>query len=348
MSDENRLSRRQLLVRGGGGVSLIAGGVGTYNEILGYDRLTGTNVVRQDLDPIVSEHLGAATDTLTTVSGRHIDHENGALTVQEVAVSNGSEAGNGPSTLTSFEWSETSPAEAAKLDEELGLDTEGSPLEQLTTDLSALEATEIDFVYGTLAEFFEYAREGESRPYTVDALRGRVGGVDPGVLEEFTGTPASDVEALIDGLADGFQEFTTYDASRYLAGSLEDNVLFGRGDLRARFESPADFTAIVGGENDGLDCTEMSRRTIEAVHTAHPLEQTVPVVAGYVRDLRHSHFYVTLATVTRVDGELVIPVTFVDYMYTTLVDDFRLDRLARVDPSAYDRYHRADEIRWFS
>lgn len=348
MTENEGLSRRQLLARGGGGVGLLVSGVATYNEILGYDRITGTNVVRQDLDPVVSEHLEPATGTLTTVSGHRIDHENGLLTVREEDESNGSGAGNGNSNTASLEWLETSPAEAAELDRALGLDADGGPLEQLTADLSTLEAAEIDFVYGTLSEFFEYARNGQSRPYTVDALRGCIGGVDPALLEEFTGAPASDVEALIDGLADGFQEFTTYDVPRYLAGSIEDNVLFGRADLRARYESPADFEALVEGDNDGIFCTEMSRRTIEAAHTARPLEQTVPVVAGYVRDFRHSHFYVALATVTRVDDELVIPVTFVDYMYTTLVDDFRLDRLARVDPSAYDRYHRADEIRWFS
>ncbi len=340
MTDNDGLTRRQLLARGGGGVGLLVGGGAIYNEVLGYDRFTGTNVVRQDLDPVVSENLEPATGTLTTVSGYRIDQQDGVLTVREGESNEGGE-------VASLEWAETEPRDAVDLEDELGVADE-RPLEQLTTDLSALGETEVTFVYGSLSEFFENARTGDSRPYTVDALRGQIGGVDPALVKEFASVSAEDTEALIDGLAAGFREFTTYDVPRYLAGSIEDNVLFGRADLRARYESPTDFEALIEGDNDGVYCTEMSRRTIEAAHTADPLEQTVPVVAGYVRDLRHAHFYVALATVTRVDDELVMPITFVDYMYTTLVDDFRLSRLARTNPSAYDRYHRADEIRWFT
>ncbi len=349
------LSRRQLVARGVSGLGLLAGGVATYNEILGYDRVTGTNVLRQNLDSIVAEHLQPATGPIVSVSDVEIDHERGVLLVRSADGERGDHVeGEGEheneNDQQALEWATTTPETAAEADAEFGLENEGNPLEQLTADLSALEAGDVEFVYGTVEAFFDHVQrdDAQPRPYTVGALRGHIDGVDPALIEEFAGVSPTDPDALVDGLADGFREFSTYDVPRYIAGSVEDNILFGRADLRSRLESPADFEALLEGETDGLYCTEMTVRTIEAAHTASPLEQSVPVFAGYVRDFRHSHFYGALASVTRVEGELVIPVTFVDYMYATLADDFSTTRLVDPTPSAYDGYHRADEILWFS
>ena len=119
-----------------------------------------------------------------------------------------------------------------------------------------------------------------------------------------------------------------------------------RRDLRQHFETPTDFEALAGGENSGLFCTELTYRGIDAFHSVHPTEQSPPICCAYVRDERHKHAYLALATVLRDDGELVVPMTFVDYTYALLYDDLRLTWLLGEGIEAYTTRHRATEIDW--
>lgn len=65
-----------------------------------------------------------------------------------------------------------------------------------------------------------------------------------------------------------------------------------------------------------------------------------------MRDWRHKHVYNGLASVVRDEDELRVPVTFLDYTYSTLYDDLRVRRIAGEGLCAYDRGHRADEVYW--
>ncbi len=328
------LTRRQLLAGAVGGGATVGSGVAIYNVFLGYDRFTGTNLTIQDLDSVVSGGLSPSGEHVATAEDYRIEQHDGVISVRD------------DERIAEFDPAADDPVDAATVDDDLEL--EGGPLEELVADLAALEAGEVRFVYDQSPAFFDRLESESTRPFTASALRGRrIAAVDPGLVETFAGVDPADTRALVTGLAEGFREYSSYDVARYVAGSIEDNVIFGRRDLRRHFESPADFEALVAGENDGLFCTELTRRAMEAFHAIPAPEQTHPVFTGYVCDYRHKHYYLLLASVRRVDGELVIPVTFLDYMYSTLYDDFRVRWALGEGIEAYDSRHRADEIRWY-
>ncbi|MFP8957836.1 hypothetical protein ACLI4Y_14010 [Natrialbaceae archaeon A-CW3] len=341
------LTRRQLLAGVLGSGAVVGGGRATYNVLLGYDRFTGTNLKRQDLDPLVAQRLRPSGEDIATVDGHHLVYE--GETVSAVPEDDAADA-----VTVSVE---DDPADAAVLDDERGL--EDGPLEQLVADLGAIDAldvrdpgkatepVQVRFTYDSYPDFFSFVDSHEARPYTVNALRG-YRTADPGLIESFANADPADPKAVADGLVDGFRKHTNYDISRYAAGSVEDNVLFGARDLRQYFESPTDFDAIVADEDTGLFCNELTRRSVEALQAVSALEQTTPVVGGFVKDSRHKHVYTILASVVRDDsGDLVIPVTFLDYKYATLAGDLRIRRLTGEGLDAYDSHHRATSIAWY-
>ncbi|WP_312910923.1 hypothetical protein [Natronosalvus caseinilyticus] len=357
---EHDLTRRQLLAGLAGGGAVLGGGRAVDNVLLGYDRITGTNLVRQDLDPLVSAELRPSGTDVATVDGYRIEHRDGRFSLvggngrDDDSGSDGGDGngGGGGSKEDEDEGSDVlttvspadDPADAAAVDREY--DLEDGPLEQLVVDLGALESGDVRFVYDSYPAFFDFVRDHEASPYTVAALRG-YRTADPDRIEAFSGADPADPEAVAEGLVDGFREYSSYDIPRYVAGSVEDNVIFGAYDLRQHFESGTDYEAIVDGENTGLFCFELTRRSVDALQAVHPLEQTVPVVGGYVRDTRHKHVYTILASVVDVDGETVIPVTFLDYTHSTAYDDLRVRWVMGEGLDAYDRRHRATSIDWY-
>ncbi|UTF54365.1 hypothetical protein [Natronosalvus rutilus] len=355
---ERDLTRRQLLAGLAGGGAVLGGGRAVDNVLLGYDRFTGTNLVRQDLDPLVSAELRPSGTDVATVDGYRIEHRDGRFSLVggdgrddasdgDDSSGDGSDdeadEGRGDDVLATVS-STDDPTAAADVDREY--DLEDGPLEQLVADIGALESGDVRFVYDSYPAFFEFVREHESRPYTVAALRG-YRTADPDRIEAFSGADPADPEAVAEGLVDGFREYSSYDIPRYVAGSVEDNVILGAYDLRQHFESDTDYEAIVAGENTGLFCYELTRRSVDALQAVHPLEQTVPVVGGYVKDTRHKHVYTILTSVVDVDGETVIPVTFLDYTHSTAYDDLRVRWVMGEGLDAYDRRHRATSIDWY-
>lgn len=329
------LSRRQLIGSVAGGTVLLGAGRAVYNVLLGYDRFTGTNLLRQDLDPLVAEHLSPSEPSVATVDGYEIEQDDGTFTLREP------EAGDPVATL---DPATDDPEDAAAVDDDY--DLPGGPLEQLVADLGALDAGDVRFEYDSYPTFFDRIRDAEDRSFTVAALRGRRS-TDPETVEAFAEADPADPEAVAEGLVEGFREHTNYDVERYVAGSIEDNVIFGRRDLRQHFESPTDFEAMIEGEDSGLFCYELTRRSVEALQATPATEQTTPVFAGFVQNSRHKHVYTVVASALREDGEFVVPVTFLDYTDSTLYDDFRLRRILGEGLDAYDDGHRATNIAWY-
>lgn len=325
------LTRRQVLAGVAGGTAALGGGVATYNVVLGYDPVTGTNLRRQALDAIVAADIRPTDGDLGAVGGYRLAIDRGDIVVSD-----------GASPVASIAPT-ADVAEAAALDDELTFD--GSPLADLVADLSAIDAGEVTFTYANYADFFEQLSAQAVRPRTVAALRnGRW--ANPATVAAVTDADPTDPLAIVEGLADGFREHTRYDLPRYLAGSIEDNVIFGRRDLRRHFESSTDFEAILAGEDTGLFCYDLVFRSIEALHAVSAHEQTPPVFAGYVHNERHKHAFTAIASVYRSADGLVVPVTFVDYTRSTLYDDLRLRWLLGEGLEAYTTRQRATEIYW--
>jgi hypothetical protein len=179
------------------------------------------------------------------------------------------------------------------------------------------------------------------------ALRGRIAEpVTPETVTQFGGVSPTDRKGLITGLKDGFREYGYYDVPRYIAGSVQDNMIQGARDLRAPFEGPTDFETLLEEGTTGLFCYELTYRAIEALHSVPATEQNPPLVGFWIRDRRHKHVYNGIASVLRDDGELRVPMTFLDYTDSTLYDDLRVKRITGEGLCACDRGHRADEIYW--
>jgi hypothetical protein len=328
------MRRRRFLGLAGGSALAVSGGVAVDNVLLGYGTLTGTNLQDQDLESKLNERLGP-------VDGRSLDVDGTAVTLDDHELRVGDE---------SLPWS-ASRDEVEAVEDDHGL-PDGA-LVELVADVPALRNRDHDVEAVAADRFFDLAAEsvgdGVARPYTIGALRGpRVRDVSPDLVERFVGAAPTDPEAVADDLVDAFREHTFYDAPRYVAGSIEDNVLLGTVDLRKPFDSPTGFEALLDGENHGFFCYDFAYRSIEAFHAVPAPAQTVPVVGAYVVDSRHKHVYTGLATVTR-DAERDRPtllVTFLDYTPTTAGHSFGVTAVVGDDPDGYTGRHRATDVYW--
>lgn len=326
------MERRQALKYIGGGLLAVGTGRAAHNTVIGYGRITGTNLTEQDLRPLIAERLGA--DDYRADLGEYAI----SLSGDELALSASGER------VETLSLSDTTPAEAAAVDAEY--DLPGSPLEELVRDVETIRAGEYVVEPSGYEAFFDRLREVDTRAHSVGASRNLWTDADPDVVEEFLGSPPTDPERVVVELMAAFREYSNYDVPRYLAGAVEDNVLMSQVELREYFESPTDFAAIADGENTGLFCTELTRRSAEALQAVPAHAASQPVVAGYVRNARHKHVYTAIASLYRRDDELMLPITFVDYTDTTMYDDFRVTRLTGEGLDAYDTGHRATEMYW--
>ncbi|MEF8915353.1 hypothetical protein [Natronomonas sp.] len=325
------LSRRQFMMGAGGALTAVGAAKAAHNTILGYGELgMGTNLKKQDLAAVASANM-------RTIYGEDVGSARLRIIDDGVEL-----RADGDRYMLGFE--SASRADAQELDSAHGL---GGRLTALFVDTRDFEAGDYTFEFSQPSAFFERVAGAETRPDIVAALRRRQDRtVDPEVVEAFTETDPTDTRGLVEGLMAGFREHGYYDVPRYLAGSVEDNVIFGAADLRATFEDPVDFESLLEADSTGLFCWELVYRSIEAFQAVGPWTQTIPVAAGYVRDSRHKHAFTALLTAIREDGELRFPTTFIDYTYSTLYDDLQATGLMGEGIKAYDADHRADEIIW--
>lgn len=344
-ADERRgrlpsVTRRRLLGAG----AAVAGAKAADNVLIGYGVLTGTNLQAQDLEPFVTERLGPSPFT-TTVADAELSLASRAVHVDG----------------ESYDLQSIGVDRARAADREHGLAGAGDrgPIAELAADWAAIgggsheRTAEVVVEPQTIGSFFETVRGADARPYTVAALRGSdLEPAAPETVRAVTDTdrgPAADPadpESVVAGLKRGFGERTSYDVPRYLAGSVEDNVLMRTVELREHFEDPVTFDALLEQRDSGMFCYEFVHRSVDALHAVPPQRQTTPVFAGVVTDRRHKHVYTVVASAYRRDGELVVPLAFVDYTHSTLYDDVGADAVLGDGLEAYNSRHRVTEIFW--
>ncbi|QLD84956.1 hypothetical protein HWV23_04215 [Natronomonas halophila] len=338
MSEDSRLpedlediSRRQFLMGAGGALTAVGAAKAAHNTILGYGELgMGTNLKKQDLAAAVSANM-------RTVYGENI----GSARLR--VIDDGVELRADDERYV-LDFESATRGDAEDLDSRYGL---GGRLTELFVDTRDFEAGNYTFGFSQPSAFFERVTGAETRPDMVAAVRRRRDRtVDPDIVETFTGTDPAETQALVEGLMAGFREHGHYDVPRYIAGSIEDNVIFGAADLRAAFEDPVDFESLLEADSTGLFCWELVYRSMEGFQAIAPWNQTIPLAAGYVRDTRHKHAFTALLTAIREDGELRLPMTFVDYTYSTLYHDLNITGLRGEGIKAYDADHRADAVYW--
>lgn len=327
MSDDAGVSRRDALKAFGGGALGLGAGKAVDNVLLGYEK----NLRTQDLAAVAAERFAPSERYDRRIGDYRVLHQQETLFV--LGVDTVREALSVP---------DGSPEEAARIDEEYSL---GGAVSQLLADIRAIERGDVSFAFSTVDSFFQRIADAEPRSYTADVLRGRRRG-DPETVEAFTGVDPADPQATLGALVESFREHASYDVPRYVAGSVEDNVIFGATDLRKHFHKPVDFDSLREQRGTGMFCYEFTYRSMEALHAVPAAAQTVPAVGAKVHDYRHKHVYTAVASAIRSDGDLVIPMTFVDYTHSTLYDDFGLTGVLGDGFEAYGERHRADELFW--
>jgi hypothetical protein len=326
------LTRRQFLAGAFGTLTAVGAVKAAHNTILGYGELgMGSNLRDQALAPLATQHLHLTYDD--RIGNADVRTAGGGLDIVQ----------SGETHRLDFEDDGVSDAQA--LDDDLGLD---GRLTALFADAVAFRSEEYTFEFSQPSAFFERVAGAEQRSETVGAVRGRWDGkVDADDIEAFTGVDPANTDALTRGLMEALRAETDYDIARYLAGSVEDNVIFGSHDLRQYFEEEVDFQSLTEQDDDtGIFCYELVYRSMEAMHSVAPADQTVPVATCYVSDLWHKHAYTGVVSAIRDGGELIFPMTFVDYTYSTLYDDLHLTGVRGDGLAAYDEHHRADEMFW--
>lgn len=330
---EVAVSRREALRALGGGGLALGAGKALDNVVVGYGVLVGTNLLEQDLAALADERLAPSPFVWRFQDGRRLSYTAGRARVIDE---------QGRVVLDRRLTGDDTPVGTSGT-----VALPGEPVDELAADLPVVAAGDHRFTFHRPAAFFERLDGATHRPATVAALRGhRFGPTDAATVRRFADADPAEPWAAIRGMKAGFREHSGYDIPRYLAGSVEDNLLGGAVDLRGPFASPTDFEAILAGENTGLFCYTFAHRSIEALHASPPSHQTPPVFAGVVTDPRHKHAYTVVASAVRDEGDLVIPVTFIDYTHSTLYDDLGLRGLLGEGLAAYDARHRAGQIYW--
>jgi len=326
------LSRRDALKGVAAGVLGLGGFRAADNVLLGYGVLVGTNLHDQDLGALAHERFAPSRTEVPAGDGRVL------YTEGDVWYGEGEEwLARAPATADAL-------PEAREIDAEYGLDGVFARM----VELGGLAAEgDLTFEFVGFEDFFDrYAGADGPDPLATELFRGTYADVPEERVEAFAEADPRDVESLLRGMKEGFRDHSGYDIQRYLAGSVEDNVIMGAADLRGPFTSETAFEALLAGENSGLFCYEFANRAVEAVQAVPAASQTVPALAGIVTDERHKHVFSSLATVVPTDDGFVVPTTFFDYTHSTLNDDLSVRWLLGEGLAAYDRRHRATELFW--
>lgn len=336
--NEAHLTRRRLLLGMAGTAGLgMAGAV--YNSVLGYGTVgLGTNLRNQARNGTLGSLLDSG---LRPTRGRLILHrDEGRFALEAVGDGYVVEDPSGdlmrlddPQEGSGGQWRDASIAET---------------IAAVHRDRLAMEGGDFSFAFLSLSGFLERVSRGDLRPATVGLLRGSSPApASHEVVRAVTDCEPTDVAALIESLADGFAANTQYNVSRFVAGSIDDNLLAGRGSLRSWFSDDTDLASIHAKGNTGVFCGDLTRASMAAFHAAHPGAQNIPVVATYVVDRRHKHIFTGVMTLLRDAADrLIAPVTFLDYTLPTLLDDLHLEPLVGGHLDAFDERHRADYVRW--
>lgn len=327
------MNRRDALKAIGGGALALGAGKAVDNVLVGYGVLVGTNLRDQDLAAVVGERLEPATAWDAALDAHRLQRRGDRLRVLTP----------GGGVAADLSLSGATPSEAAAVDADLGLP--GGPCEEVVADCRALRDGEFSFAFSEFEAFFDRLDGSQPRPYTADLLRGRRT-ADPESVVAFTGADPADPRETLVELAEAFRQEVYYDVARYAAGSVQDNVLMKAVDLRQQFRSDVSFDGLADDAAEGMFCYEFTNRSIEAVQAVPAYEQAVPVLGGGVVDDRHKHVYTAVGSAMREDGDLVVPVTFVDYTHTTMYDDFDLRGILGDGFEAYNERHRATDVFW--
>lgn len=303
----------------GGMQSLLALGIARalHNTVVGYGQFgVGDNLRTQDLDKIAATNLPTLRGAEAPVAGT-------AIRVFESRIRYDQDG----------QWR--------------GLNSDApDEVHRLEPIITELQDHNVTFRFSTVDDFFTFLENEETEPVIVDLLR-RQPGTEPGLLNRFDGVDPSQTPQLVNNLATVFREHSRYDIPRYLAGSIDDNVLPIDGNLREPFEPAVSFETFLETEQPiGLFCTEYVALAKRAFHAVPPVDQSHPIYSFRVRNARHKHVYNGIGSVITRGQSVILPMTFVDYTDSTLADDFRLRRVIGEQIDAYDETHRADEFRW--
>ncbi|MFP8958858.1 hypothetical protein ACLI4Y_19320 (plasmid) [Natrialbaceae archaeon A-CW3] len=321
----SKIEERERQPQGG----FIAAATAVPGVLVGYRK----NLRNQNLTDLASQDLQVPLDKSITIDGYEV-----SVDTLNVQVSPSTDLHETLSCVAA------SDDEAAKLDAKYDLN---GTVEQLVSDLPQIDDEDYEFEYHGLSDFFDRLDEGKTRPFTVELLRG-FNGTDPSTVQEFTNADPIDPQEIIQKLKDAFADKTSYDIPRYIAGSITDNLLFGTVRLRPFFEHDVDYQTLLTNSNTRMFCYEFTYRAIEALHAVPAHRQTYPVLGVGVHDSQHKHYYMGVASVIRENGQLVIPMTFVDYTRTTLSSDFGGRKLMDAELNAYDSHHHLTWIDWGS
>ena len=328
--EDVEVSRRGALKALAGGGLALGGAKAADNVLVGYGVLTGTNLVEQDLAALAWREFRPRAGYRVTAGGHAV-----ATTADGVRIARDGE----PIAEPAYAELTASTGTEYDLPEALG---------GFLADLGAVARGEATFEFHQSEAFFDRVEAAEARPLATGAMR-HWPKADPEVVGEFADADPADPQAVLDGLVSGFREHTYYDIPRYAAGSIQDNVIFGAADLRAPFRDPVGFSDIADGPQTGMFCYEFTSRSLEALHAVPATEQTAPVVGASVLDRRHKHVYTGVASLVREEngeGDLRVPMTFVDYTHTTLYDDLHLRGVTGEGFEAYNDRHRATKVDW--
>ena len=319
----SKIEERERQPQGG----FIAAATAVSGVLMGYQK----NLRNQNLTDLCSQDLQVPLEKSITVDGYEVSVD--TLNVQ---------IGSSTNPHETLSYVAASDDEAAKLDAKYGLN---GAVEQLVSDLPQIDDEDYEFEYHGLSDFFDRLDEGKTRPFTVELLRG-FNGTDPSTVQEFTNADPIDPQGIIQKLKYAFADKTSYDIPRYIAGSITDNLLFGTVPLRPIFEHDVDYQTLLTSSNTRMFCYEFTYRAIEALHAVPAHRQMYPVLGVGVHDSQHKHYYMGVASVIRENGQLVIPMTFVDYTRTTLSSGFEGGKLIDAELNAYDTHHHLTWIDW--
>ena len=311
------MKRREVLKRGVQGSLSLGIAKALHNTTIGYGHFgLGDNLHDQDLHALLEQGIRLPYTSERSIDGYRVKRQRNDLTYNNDG-----------------DWHEISPSSPQSL-------------QDMATAVSHIDAGSFSASFSDPNTFFETCTHHTPNPHVVESIRAnRLPPADPSRVETVTGVSPSDSKRTVSGLIEGFREHGAYDIPRYLAGSIEDNVIVGAADLREPFLPEESFEELLSqDEAVGLFCGELTRLSIRAMHAMPATEQSPPLFGFYVLNRRHKHAYTGFGTAIVDDDNLHLPITFVDYTHTTLYHDLHIDRFFDDPENAYTEWQRADQF----